>query len=57
MDKYGLDFFQLCNKYRIEHFLSKNPTVVSENNLSNFSLKGTGFTNKEDFSNALNEWA
>ena len=24
MEKYGLDFFQLCNKYRIEHFLSKN---------------------------------
>jgi hypothetical protein len=57
MDKYGLDFFQLCNKYRIEHILSKNPTVVSENNFSNFSLKGTGFTKIEEFTNALNEWA
>ena len=53
MDKYGLDFFQLCNKYRIDHFLSKKSTVVSENIFSNFSLKGTGFTNKEEFNNAL----
>ena len=50
MDKYGLDFFQLCNKYRIEYFLSKKSTVVSENN---FNLKGNGFTNTEEFNTAL----
>ena len=54
MDKYGLDFSKLCNKYRIEHFLSKKSTVVSENN---FSIKGTGFTNKEEFNNALKLYA
>ncbi len=57
MEKYGLDFFQLCNKYRIVHFLSKNAVVVSENNFRNFSLKGTGFTNKDEFTIALNLYA
>ena len=53
IEKYGLDFLQLCNKYRIEHFLSKNSIVVSEDNLDNFSLKGTGFTSSNEFKNAL----
>ena len=57
MEKYGLDFFQLCNKYRIEHFLSKNAVVVLEDNLGNFPLKGTGFTNLREFKNAFSIYA
>ena len=57
MEKYGLDFFQLCNKLRIEYFLSKHSIDVSENNLDSFSLKGTGFTNMDEFKNAFNMYA
>ena len=57
MEKYGLDFFQLCNKLRIEYFLSKHSIDVSENNLDSFSLKGTGFTNMDEFKNAFNRYA
>jgi hypothetical protein len=42
MEKYGLDFFQLCDKLRIDHFLIKRQIVFSENSFCNFSLKGTG---------------
>ena len=57
MEKYGLNFFQLCNKYRIEHFLSKQSIVFSEDKLNNFSLRGTGFTNIEEFKNAFSLYA
>ena len=57
MEKYGLDFFQLCNKYRIEHFLSKQSIVFSEDKLNNFSLRGTGFTNIDEFKNAFSIYA
>ena len=57
MEKYGLDFFQLCNKYRIEHFLGKNALVVSDDKLDNSSLKGSGFTNLVEFKNAFNIYA
>jgi hypothetical protein len=57
MEKYGLEFFQLCNKHRIEHFLSKNSIVFTEDNFGNFSLKGTGFTNTEEFKNAYSIYA
>ena len=54
MEKYGLDFFQLCDKLRIEHFLNKRKIDFSENSFCNFSLKGTGFTNRNEFNNAMN---
>jgi hypothetical protein len=57
MEKYGLEFFQLCNKHRIEHFLGKNAVFVSVENLDNSSLKGTGFTNIEEFKNAFSIYA
>ena len=57
MEKYGLEFFQLCNKHRIEHFLGKNALVVSDDKLDNSSLKGSGFTNLVEFKNAFNIYA
>ena len=57
MKKYGLDFFQLCNKFRIDYFLSKKSAVISENNFFIFPLKGTGFTNRDEFNSALNLYA
>ncbi len=57
MDKYGLDFFQLCNKFRIDYFLSKKSAVISENNFFIFPLKGTGFTNRDEFNSAMNLYA
>ena len=57
MEKYGLNFFQLCNKYRIEYFLSKQSIVFSEDKSNDFSLRGTGFTNIEEFKNAFSLYA
>jgi hypothetical protein len=54
MKKYGLDFFQLCNKLRIHYFLSKELSIISRNN---FTLKGTGFSTLEDFNTALKLYA
>ncbi len=56
-EKYGLDFFQLSNKFRIEHFLGKNALVVSVENLDISSLKGSGFTNLVEFKNAFSIYA
>jgi hypothetical protein len=51
--KYGLDFNQLCDKYRVKRFMEKVNSSVSDNLTIGTLVKGSGFSTAQDLQSAL----
>jgi hypothetical protein len=51
--KYGLDFNQLCDQYRVKRFMEKVNSSVSDNLTIGTLVKGSGFSTAEDLQIAL----
>jgi hypothetical protein len=51
--KYGLDFNQLCDQYRVKRFMEKVNSSVSDNLTIGSLVKGSGFSSAQDLQTAL----
>ena len=51
--KYGLDFNQLCDQYRVKRFMEKVNSSVSDNLTIGTLVKGSGFSSAQDLQLAL----
>jgi len=51
--KYGLDFNQLCDQYRVKRFMEKVNSSVSDNLTIGTLVKGSGFSSAQDLQTAL----
>lgn len=51
--KYGLDFNQLCDQYRVKRFMDKVNSSVSDNLTIGTLVKGSGFSSAQDLQTAL----
>ena len=55
--KFGLDFNQLCDQYRVKRFMEKVNSSVSDNLTVGSLVKGSGFSNAEDLQLALKTYS
>lgn len=55
--KYGLDFNQLCDQYRVKRFMEKVNSSVSDNLTVGSLVKGSGFSSAEDLQLALKTYS
>lgn len=51
--KFGLEFNQLCDQYRVKRFMEKVNSSVSDNLTVGTLVRGSGFNTAEDLQTAL----